>query len=156
MDYWFDFLTGGIGRFTKRTFVDVPTTAYAEGLSQDLAREVPFVRKLYGTVSDRENIGIFVEKRDKVLRVAAEIKAAQDAGDRDRLLRAREKYAEEFTLIPRIRAINNAIKKISRQQNIVRDNVNMPDAQKQLILDRLDEKKQMLYARGNEIMKDYR
>ena len=156
MDYWFEFLTGGIGRFTKRTFVDVPTTAYAEGLSQDLAREVPFVRKLYGTVSDRENIGIFVEKRDKVLRVAAEIKAAQDAGDRDRLLRAREKYAEEFTLIPRIRAINNAIKKISRQQNIVRDNVNMPDAQKQLILDRLDEKKQMLYARGNEIMKDYR
>ena len=156
MDYWFDFLTGGIGRFAKRTFVDVPTTAYAEGLSQDLAREVPFVRKVYGTVSDRENIGIFVEKRDKVLRVAAEIKAAQDAGDRDRLLRAREKYAEEFTLIPRVRAINNAIKKISRQQNIVRDNVNMPDAQKQLILDRLDEKKQMLYARGNEIMKDYR
>jgi len=156
MDYWFDFLTGGIGRFAKRTFVDVPTTAYAEGLSQDLAREVPFVRKVYGTVSDRENIGIFVEKRDKVLRVAAEIKAAQDAGDRDRLIRAREKYAEEFTLIPRVRAINNAIKKISRQQNAVRDNVNMPDAQKQLILDRLDEKKQMLYARGNEIMKDYR
>jgi len=156
MDYWFEFLTGGIGRFTKRTFVDVPTTAYAEGLSQDLAREVPFVRKLYGTVSDRENIGIFVEKRDKVLRVAAEIKAAQDAGDRDRLIRAREKYAEEFALIPRIRAINNAIKKISRQQNAVRDNVNMPDAQKQLILDRLDEKKQMLYARGNEFMKDYR
>ena len=156
MDYWFDFLTGGIGRFAKRTFVDVPTTAYAEGLSQDLAREVPFARKVYGTVSDRENIGIFVEKRNKVLRVAAEIKAAQDAGDRDRLIRAKEKYAEEFALIPRIRAINNAIKKISRQQNAVRDNVNIPDAQKQLILDRLDEKKQMLYARGNEFMKDYR
>jgi hypothetical protein len=156
MDYWFEFLTGGIGRFTKRTFVDVPTTAYAEGFSQDLAREIPFARKLYGTVSDRENIGIFVEKRDKVLRVAAEIKAAQDAGDRDRLIRAREKYSEEFRLIPRIKAINNAIKKISRQQNAVRDNVNMPDAQKQLILDRLDEKKQMLYSRGNEFMKDYR
>jgi len=31
----------------------------------------------------------------------------------------------------------------------------IPDAQKQLILERLDQQKQLLYARANMMMKDY-
>jgi len=58
--------------------------------------------------------------------------------------------------LPRIKAINNAIKKISRQQNAIRDNVSLPDSQRQLLIERLDKQKQMLYARGNMLMKDYR
>jgi len=156
MDYWFDYLTGGIGRFVQRAAVDVPVSAYNDGLTEDLVSEIPFIRKIIGSVSEREDIGIFVEKRDRVLRVGQEIKAAQDAGDRDRFMRAREKYSDEIALLPRVKAINNAIRKISRQQNIVRDNVNIPDSQRKLILERLDEQKQMLYARGNMMMKDYR
>ena len=155
MDYWFEYLTGGIGRFAQRTG-ELPARIYTDGFNEDLVREIPFVRKAIGTVSERENIGMFVEKRDRILNVGQEIKAAQEAGDRARFLRAREKYAEEIALLPRIKAINNAIKKISRQQNAIRDNVNLSDSQRQLILDRLDEQKQMLYARGNMIMKDYR
>ena len=155
MDYWFEYLTGGIGRFVQRTG-ELPARVYTDGFNEDLVREIPFVRKAIGTVSERENIGMFVEKRDRILNVDQEIKAAQEAGDRERFMRAREKYSEEIALLPRIKAINNAIKKISRQQNAIRDNVNLPDSQRQLILDRLDEQKQMLYARGNMIMKDYR
>ena len=155
MDYWFEYLTGGIGRFVQRT-AEAPARIYTDGFDEDLSREIPFVRKIIGSVSERENIGLFVEKRDRILNVGQEIKAAQEAGDRARFLRAREKYSEEIALLPRIKAINNAIKKISRQQNAIRDNVNLPDSQRQLLLDRLDEQKQMLYARGNMIMKDYR
>ena len=156
MDYWFDYLTGGIGRFVQRTSVDVPLKAYNEGLTEDLVSEIPFIRKLIGSVSEREDVGIFVEKRDRVLRVGQEIKSAQDAGDRNRIIRARDKYAEEFALLPRVKAINNAIRKVSKQQNAVRDNVNLPDSQRKVILERLDKQKQMLYARGNMILKDYR
>jgi hypothetical protein len=155
MDYWFEYLTGGIGRFVQRT-AEAPARIYTDGFSEDLSREIPFVRKVIGSVSERENIGLFVEKRDRILNVGQEIKAAQEAGDRARFMRAREKYSEEIALLPRIKAINNAIKKISRQQNAIRDNVNLPDSQRQLLLDRLDEQKQMLYARGNMMMKDYR
>ena len=155
MDYWFEYLTGGIGRFVQRT-AEAPARIYTDGFDEDLSREIPFVRKIIGSVSERENIGLFVEKRDRILNVGQEIKAAQEAGDRARFLRAREKYSEEIALLPRIKAINNAIKKISRQQNAIRDNVNLPDSQRQLLLDRLDEQKQMLYARGNMMMKDYR
>ena len=156
MDYWFDYLTGGIGRFVQRSAVDVPISVYNDGLTEDLVSEIPFIRKIIGSVSEREDIGIFVEKRDRVLRVGQEVKAAQEAGDRDRFMRAREKYSDEIALLPRVKAINNAIRKVSKQQNIVRDNVNIPDSQKKLILERLDEQKQMLYARGNMMMKDYR
>ena len=156
MDYWFDYLTGGIGRFVQRTSVDVPLKAYNEGLTEDLVSEIPFIRKLIGSVSEREDVGIFVEKRDRVLRVGQEIKSAQDAGDRDRIIRARDKYADELALLPRVKAINNAIRKVSKQQNAVRDNVNLPDSQRKVILERLDKQKQMLYARGNMILKDYR
>ena len=155
MDYWFEYLTGGIGRFVQRT-AEAPARIYTDGFDEDLSREIPFVRKIIGSVSERENIGLFVEKRDRILNVGQEIKAAQEAGDRARFMRAREKYSEEIALLPRIKAINNAIKKISRQQNAIRDNVNLPDSQRQLLLDRLDEQKQMLYARGNMMMKDYR
>ena len=156
MDYWFDYLTGGIGRFVQRAAVDVPISAYNDGLTEDLVSEIPFIRKIIGSVSEREDIGIFVEKRDRVLRVGQEIKKAQDTGDRDRFMRAREKYSDEIALLPRVKAINNAIRKVSKQQNAVRDNVNIPDSQRKLILERLDEQKQMLYARGNMMMKDYR
>ena len=155
MDYWFEYLTGGIGRFVQRTG-ELPARIYTDGFSEDLTREIPFVRKAIGSVSERENIGMFVEKRDRILNVGSEIKAAQEAGDRSRLMRAREKYAEEIALLPRIKAINNAIKKISRQQNAIRDNVALSDSQRQLLLERLDKQKQMLYARGNMLMKDYR
>ena len=156
MDYWFDYVTGGIGRFVQRTSVDVPLKVYNDGLTEDLVSEIPFIRKLIGSVSEREDIGIFVEKRDRVLRVGQEIKAAKAAGDRDRLIRARDKYSDEFALLPRVKAINNAIRKVSKQQNAVRDNVNLPDSQRKLLLERLDKQKQMLYARGNMILKDYR
>ena len=155
MDYWFEYLTGGIGRFVQRTG-ELPARIYTDGFNEDLTREIPFVRKAIGSVSERENIGLFVEKRDRILNVGSEIKAAQEAGDRGRLMSAQEKYSEEIALLPRVKAINNAIKKISRQQNAIRDNVNLPDSQRQLLLERLDKQKQMLYARGNMIMKDYR
>ena len=53
------------------------------------------------------------------------------------------------------RAIDNAIKQVNQQMNRVRDNRSMPDAQKRVIMDRLDERKQALIARGNEMLKDY-
>jgi predicted Fe-S protein YdhL (DUF1289 family) len=39
--------------------------------------------------------------------------------------------------------------------NRVRDNRTMSDEQKRAIMDRLDERKQMLISRGNQILADY-
>lgn len=154
MDFWLQYLTGGVGRFVQRT-AELPARVYTEGFTEELIREVPLVRKAVGEVSDRENVARFVDKRDRILQIGKELKAAMDSRDRARLMKAREKYPEEIALLPRVKAISNAIKKISRKANAVRDNEVIPDAQKQLILERLDQQKQFLYARANEMMKDY-
>jgi hypothetical protein len=155
MNFWLEYATGGAGRFVQRA-AELPFRVYEDGLTEELIREVPFVRKTLGSVSEREDYGSFVEKREKILVVGNELRDAIKTGDRERLQTARTKYAEEVALLPRIKAIDNAIRKVSRQINQVKDNKRLPDSQRDLLIERLNERKQMLIARGNMMMKDYR
>jgi len=154
MNFWLEFATGGVGRFVQRTG-ELPLRVYEEGLGEEVLREVPFVRKIIGSVSTREDYSRYIDKRDEILLAGDEIKDAIDDQDRERALAARERFAEELRYLPRVRAIDNAIRKVNRQMNQVRDNRNLSDQQRRALIDRLDERKQMLIARGNEILKDY-
>ena len=154
LNFWLEFATGGVGRFVQRT-AELPFRVYEDGLNDELYREVPFVRKIIGSVSTREDYGRYIEKRNAILLAGDEIKEAIDNQDRERALAAREEFAEELRYLPRVRAIDNAIRQVNKQMNKLRDNRNMPDEQKQAIMDRLDERKQALILRGNQILMDY-
>jgi len=154
LNFWLEFATGGVGRFVQRT-AELPFRVYEEGLNDELYREVPFVRKIIGSVSTREDYGRYIEKRNAILLAGDEIKEAIDNQDRERALAAREEFAEELRYLPRVRAIDNAIRQVNKQMNKLRDNRNMADEQKQAIMDRLDERKQALILRGNQILMDY-
>ena len=151
MNFWLEYATGGVGRFVQRT-AELPVRVYEEGLGEDIFREIPFARKIIGSVSDREDYGNYIEKRDKILVVGDELRGAMSSGDTERLQKARQKYSEEIKYLPRIRAIDNALRKVSGQMNSVRGNMRMPDDQKKLILDRLDERKQFLIGSANKIL----
>jgi hypothetical protein len=154
LNFWLETATGAAGKFVQRT-VELPFRVYEEGLSQEIVRDIPFVRKIIGSVSEREDLGRFIDKRDEIFLAGKELKEAIDNGDRERALAARERFAEELRYLPRVRAINNAIGQVNRQMSQVRDNRNLSDEQRRAIMDRLDERKQMLIARGNEILRDY-
>lgn len=154
MNFWLEYATGGVGRFVQRAG-ELPFRVYEEGLSEEIIREVPFIRKAIGSVSEREDYGSFIEKREKILVVGNELRDSIKSGDTERLQRARTKYADEIALLPRIKAIDSAIRKVSRQINQIKDNKRLPDSQRDLLIERLNERKQMLIARGNMIMKDY-
>ena len=151
MNFWLEYATGGVGRFVQRT-AELPVRVYEDGLDEEILREIPFVRKIIGSVSSREDYGSYIEKRDKVLVVGEEIKGAMRSGDTERLQNARQNYAEEIRYLPRIKAIDNALRKVSKQMNAIRDNNRIPDDQKKILIDKLDERKQMLIARGNQIL----
>jgi hypothetical protein len=154
LNFWLDFATGGVGRFVQRT-AELPLRVYEDGLGEEVLREVPFVRKIIGSVSDREDYSRYIDKRDDILLAGEELKEAIDNGDRERALAARERFSEELRYLPRVRAIDNAIRQVNRQMNQVRDNRNLSDEQRRAIMDRLDERKQMLISRGNQILADY-
>ena len=70
LQYWIEYLTGGVGRFVQRTgdlaTVTLPQ-ALTDGFDEEMVRQIPFGRKLVYSVSDREDLGRFIEKRDRVL-----------------------------------------------------------------------------------------
>jgi hypothetical protein len=154
LEFWFDFATGGVGRFVQRS-AELPSRIMEGGSGEEIYRDVPFVRRVVGSISTREDYGSYIEKRNEILTAGDEIKDAIDDGDRERALAARERFSEELRYLPRVRAIDNAIRQVNRQMNKVRDNRNMSEERRRAIMDRLDERKQMLIARGNQILKDY-
>jgi len=154
LNFWLEYATGGVGRFVQRT-AELPVRVATEGFDEEIYREVPFIRKVVGSVSDREDYGAFIEKRDRILSIGDELRAAAKSGDRERLLRTRQEYPEEVKFLPRIKAIDSALTKISRQMNAIKDNKRIPDSQKELLLEKLDEKKQSLIARANKILADF-
>lgn len=154
MEFWFDFATGGVGRFVQRT-AELPSRIFDETLDEEIYREVPFVRKLISSVSSREDYGRYIEKRNEILVAGEEIKEAIANGDRERALAARQRFAEELRYLPRVRAIDTAIRKVNQQMNMVRDSRSISEERRKEIMKKLDERKQFLISRGNIILKDY-
>lgn len=153
-EYWFDFLTGGVGRFALRT-AELPVRVYEEGLTEDLLGEVPLARKVIGSVTDRQDLGTYIEKRDRVLRAFDEIKDASEKQDAERLAKARRKYSNEIKYIALVRRIESARRQLARQINLVRDNERLSDERKQELLDQLEEKRNQIVLRATKLMKDF-
>jgi len=152
IDFWFEYLTGGVGRFVLRT-AETPFMAYDQGFSEDVIRNLPIFGKVIGTITTREDTGEYIEKRNRVLTALDEVKAAVEEGNQERLSAARERFSDEIKVSGAVKAIDNARMKLSRQMRQVRES-RIPEEQKRLILERLDERMQELTARANKIMRD--
>jgi hypothetical protein len=71
-------VTGGAGRFVQRTAELPGRIADPEQTSEDIIREVPLIRRLFGSVSSREDMGTYIRNRDRVLDARAEFRAAME------------------------------------------------------------------------------
>ena len=133
----------------------MPTKLSDDGLQEELYRSIPFSRKIYSSVSDREDLSDYIEKRDQILVAFDELKAAGEAGNAERLAKIRTDYADEIKFIGIVRQIENQRRKIARQINNVRDSRTLTDERKQELLDKLDEAKQKLTKRANVLLKEF-
>ena len=112
LEFWFEYITGGVGRFAQRT-AELPTKLSDDGLQEELYRSIPFSRKIYSSVSDREDLSDYIETRSLV--AFDELKAAGEAGNAERLAKIRTDYANEIKFIGIVRQIENQRRKIARQ-----------------------------------------
>lgn len=151
LEYWFNFATGGIGRFAQST-VEGPLAVAQEGFSDETIRQLPLLRKVLGSVSSREDTGAYMEGAKRVLMAAEELKTARENGDQRWVADTIRNYGAELRLVGPIKSIEASLKKLSMQRRQVEDNRNIPDQQRRLILDRLDARKQMLLSQGNALL----
>ncbi len=157
LQYWVEYLTGGVGRFVQRTgdlaTVTLPQ-ALTDGFDEEMVRQIPFGRKLVYSVSDREDLGRFIEKRDRVLQAREVLMDAMKRGDQQLVQSTRRKYADELRVAGIIKSINNGRNRLLRQMAQIKDNPRMPEEQKKAVIERLSQQVEALVKRGNIAVKD--
>ena len=157
LEFWFEFATGGVGRFVKLTGEFGASTApkiLAGEFEEEMIRSAPFVRKLIGSVSEREDLAGYVEKRDRVLLARKDLIDARKKGDTERAERILSAYREEIRISGVINALNNARNKLTRKIRQIEDNPRIPDDQKEKLIELMVERRNEIIARANKIMKD--
>lgn len=156
IDYLFGYYTGAAGMFALRT-AEAPSKvvdALKEDYEGDITREIPFVRKLFVNPSAFEDVGVFIENRDRVLYAGKELQFARQKGDRDREAQIREEYAAELSVYGQLKALNNARNQLMRQKSQVENNPRISDDQKEKIVKRYREKINEIVKKANAVLRE--
>jgi hypothetical protein len=153
VDFWFEFATGGVGRFVQR-IAELPFKDTSEGLSDEIVRDIPFFRKLVGSVSEREDMGAYIEGAKAVLTAGDELKRAREVGDAAWAKETIQRYGKELRLVGPIKSLEGALRETSKMRNQINANTNIPDEQKKVLLDRLEERRQMILSRANSLLRN--
>ena len=157
LEFWFDYATGGVGRFVQRTAEFGASTApkiMTGEFEEAMLRSTPAIRQVVGSVSEREDLGKFVEKRDRVLLTRKDFIDARKKGDEERAQRIALAYKEELRVSGVINALNNARNKLVRKRKQIEESQYIPDAQKKVLIERMNERIKEIVTRANSLMSD--
>jgi len=155
IDYWIGYLTGGAGMFINRT-VDFTTetmpSVLTEGFEDEFVRQTPFLRRIFYSVSEREDVAGFIENRNKVLKAREVLEAAMESGDMASIRDVRGRFDKELSIFGQVKSINSARNRIIRKLREIDANPRLSDEQKKKVTERLRENLEKLVQRGNKIM----
>ena len=146
LEFWFDYITGGAGRFVQRT-AEAPARIAAAESAEDIATEIPFMRRVLRSVSSRDDASQYIEVRNQVNRATAEYKKAAQRGDVDRINSAISRFEAELRIAPQIRSIESARRKVSQQITAVNDS-RLPRDEKDRIVKQLVEQRKLITRQG--------
>lgn len=153
LEYWFDLVTGGVGKFVQRS-VESPLAIAEEGFTEEVVRDIPLIRKLVGSVSSREDMGTYIDGAKAILTAGEELKRAREVGDAAWARQTMQRYEKELRLVGPIKSFESALREASKMRNQINANPNIPDEQKKVLLDRIDERRQMILKRANSLIRE--
>jgi hypothetical protein len=151
VQFWFEYITGGVGRFVLQSGESVARMATGE-FGEDFIGGVPVFNRVLRTVSEREDMGAYIEGAERILTAEQELKRAREVGDEQWARRTIQRYGAELRLVGPIRSAETALRRLSRQRNQIEDNPRMPEEQKRIMLDRIEERRQQVLARANSLL----
>lgn len=154
IQYVVNFATGGVGKFAERSFNTV-TSTIPDMLRGDLAeldvKGVPFARSLYGSVTSREDMSVYMDRMEEVLRVRKEISDASQSGQPERVNAAIERYPGQVQIMETFNRLSRDRAKISQSINEISRNQNIPDESKREILKSLRDQQNSLVRLANRL-----
>ena len=155
IEYWFEYITGGVGRFAQRTFeapFDV-VDAMNGDFDGDIARSIPLVRKVFIGPSDRADTGNYLDNRQDLFTILSRLDLAKRAGNREDVVAIYGKYKKELSIAGRMKAIDNARNRMLRQIKEIERNPRIPEETKKKIIKLRREKMNDLQQMGLILMR---
>ena len=156
IQFWFDYITGGAGRFVLRTgetiLFDVPEILAGDFEGKIMPR-IPLVRKVIATPSEVADTGTYLENRKELFTIFAELDIARKAGDTERIKDVLQKYSDELRIYGRLKAIDNARNRLLRQIKKIERNPRLEDERKKQLIRNIRKKIQDFQKRGLILMR---
>ena len=161
IDFWFEYTIGGLGRFVNNVgdlavgaVTGDPKGLLIDGFTEENVRRLPIGRKFVYSVSEREDVGEFVKKRDRVLTALQELKRVAKQGDSQGYKQTQERFKDELKIAGLINGYNNARNRLMRQRNQIQQSERIPESQKEKLIERYNERIQLIVAKSNMAMRD--
>ena len=155
IEYWFGYITGGVGRFAQRTF-EAPfdiVDAMKGDFDGDIVRSIPLVRKVFIGPSDRADTGHYLDNRQDLFTILSRLDLAKRAGNREDVVAIYGKYKKELSIAGRMKAIDNARNRMLRQIKEIERNPRIPEETKKKIIKLRREKMNDLQQIGLILMR---
>ena len=152
IEYGYDALTGGLGKFVRRTY-DLGARAFTKDGFEDFSfNSVPLGRRFYGNITTRNDLTSYVEKRNWALTLLKEEKTAMDNGEFQRLKYHRAKYKDELKIARRVKVFNSQRVALARQIRKITNNTRIPQADRDKRLKQLRDRQDEVVLKANTFM----
>jgi hypothetical protein len=154
INYLFNFATGAVGKFVERSFTTATTTIpsmLVGDFSEVEAREIPLARSLIGNVTSRNDMERYMQRTQEVLQIRQEIRAANEAGDSERVAAAFERYPGQIEIMDSINKLARDRSKLTREINSISRNENIPEDVRRDLVKQLREQQNQLVGMANRL-----
>jgi hypothetical protein len=155
LEYMVEYITSGLGSFVKRAFVDPATDTIPDILRGDYQfdsfNDIPFARRIIGNVSEREDVTLYIQNRDRLLMLEKELNDAREKGDFSRMRDAFHKYGKDLTKVSRFKSINSQRNRIIKDMREIQDNPRIPTPAKTAMIKALRARSDDLVEQGNRL-----
>lgn len=136
MEFWFDYTTGGVGRFVQRS-AEAPFNiidAINGDFQGSITMAIPFARKVVASPSEREDVSNYLENRKALFTILARFDLARRSGDSEQIKEVLENNKKELAIVPRLKAIDNARNRLLRQIRELERNPRIEDKVKRNLI----------------------
>jgi hypothetical protein len=155
LEHWFQYITGGTGRFVQRT-IETPFNIYdyiKGDFRGEITAAIPFARKIVRTPSEREDTGSYLENRQKLFTINTRLDLARRSGDSVAINELIQNNRKELSILPRLKAIDNARNRLSRQIRELERNPRLEEKLKRNLIKIRRERINDLMRRGLILMR---
>lgn len=145
LQFWVDYATGATGKFIQRN-VNLGMDLAAGDFADIEIGDIPFARRVVGSVTNRGNTERYYENATEIKTVAEELDLAQETGNVGMLERTLRDKAAEVSLIEVFKGAERELSALRKQIRELKADEVLPHAQKRELIRQLEEQQDRMMA----------